>query len=136
MAQSRRNVTHNLEVLLLNLDLDIVFVDTTCTYFEPDVADELAELQDGVDDDGVARPVQAGSPAFGHSKDFRADLPQVVIAMAVTRDGVRCGAGRLRATPPTPRSSAPSRTTWTVGTCTAWCGSPTVGSPPRRTGRT
>jgi len=30
--------------------------------------------------------------AFGHSKDFRTDLPQVVIAMAVTRDGVpvRC----------------------------------------------
>ncbi|MEJ7833305.1 MAG: hypothetical protein WKF79_10340, partial [Nocardioides sp.] len=33
-----------------------------------------------------------GKRAFGHSKDFRTDLPQVVIAMAVTRDGVpvRC----------------------------------------------
>ena len=37
-------------------------------------------------------PTEAGTRAFGHSKDHRADLPQVVIAMAVTRDGVpvRC----------------------------------------------
>ena len=77
---------------LLNLDLDIVFVDTTSTYFELDVPDELAQLQDTVEDDEVGRPVEAGKRSFGHSKDFRADLPQVVIAMAVTRDGVpvRC----------------------------------------------
>ena len=77
---------------LLNLDLDIVFVDTTSTYFEVDVPDELADLQDKVDDDGVSRPVEQGKRSFGHSKDFRTDLPQVVIAMAVTRDGVpvRC----------------------------------------------
>ena len=77
---------------LLNLDLDIVFVDTTSTYWEVDGADDLADLQDRVDDDGLARPVKAGTRAFGHSKDFRTDLPQVVIAMAVTRDGVpvRC----------------------------------------------
>lgn len=37
-------------------------------------------------------PVESGRRAFGHSKDHRPDLPQVVIAMAVTRDGipVRC----------------------------------------------
>jgi len=77
---------------LLNLDLDIVFVDTTSTYFELDVPDELAALQDNVDDDGVSRPAEQGRRNFGHSKDFRTDLPQVVIAMAVTRDGVpvRC----------------------------------------------
>ena len=77
---------------LLNLDLDIVFVDTTSTYFEVDVPDELADLEDKVDDDDVTRPVEQGKRAFGHSKDFRTDLPQVVIAMAVTRDGVpvRC----------------------------------------------
>ncbi len=77
---------------LLNLDLDIVFVDTTSTYFELDVPDELAALQDKVDDDGVSHPVEQGKRAFGHSKDHRTDLPQVVIAMAVTRDGVpvRC----------------------------------------------
>jgi hypothetical protein len=77
---------------LLNLDLDIVFVDTTSTYFEVDVSDELAQLEDRVDDDGVNRPVEAATRTFGHSKDFRTDAPQVVIAMAVTRDGVpvRC----------------------------------------------
>ena len=77
---------------LLNLDLDIVFVDTTSTYWELDVADELVDLAQPVDDDGTTRPVESGTRAFGHSKDHRTDLPQVVIAMAVTRDGVpvRC----------------------------------------------
>ena len=77
---------------LLNLDLDIVFVDTTSTYWETEVADELAELAEPVDDDEFTSPTEAGTRAFGHSKDHRPDLPQVVIAMAVTRDGVpvRC----------------------------------------------
>ena len=77
---------------LLNLDLDIVFVDTTSTYWEVDTADELADLAEAVEDDGVSRPVEAATRTFGHSKDHRTDLPQVMIAMAVTRDGVpvRC----------------------------------------------
>jgi hypothetical protein len=77
---------------LLNLDLDILFVDTTSTYWEVDVADELVDLAETVDDDGISRPAEQGTRAFGHSKDHRTDLPQVVIAMAVTRDGVpvRC----------------------------------------------
>jgi len=78
---------------LLNLDLDLVFVDTTSTYWEVEVADELVDLAEPVvDDDGVSRPVEQAARAFGHSKDHRTDLPQVVIAMAVTRDGVpvRC----------------------------------------------
>jgi hypothetical protein len=78
---------------LLNLDLDLVFVDTTSTYWEVEVADDLADLAEPVvDDDGVSRPVERATRAFGHSKDHRTDLPQVVIAMAVTRDGVpvRC----------------------------------------------
>ncbi len=78
---------------LLNLDLDIVFVDTTSTYWQVDVPDELAEaLRAEGDDDEVSVPTEAGTRRFGHSKDHRADLPQVVIAMAVTRDGIpiRC----------------------------------------------
>ena len=77
---------------LLNLDLDIVFVDTTSTYWETETADELAELADDLADDETSSPAEAGTRAFGHSKDHRGDLPQVVIAMAVTRDGVpvRC----------------------------------------------
>ena len=77
---------------LLNLDLDIVFVDTTSTYWETETADDDTELADPVGDDELRSPTEAGTRAFGHSKDHRADLPQVVIAMAVTRDGVpvRC----------------------------------------------
>ena len=77
---------------LLNLDLDIVFVDTTSTYWETETVDELADLADDPTDDETTSPTEAGARAFGHSKDHRADLPQVVIAMAVTRDGVpvRC----------------------------------------------
>jgi hypothetical protein len=77
---------------LLNLDLDIVFVDTTSTYWETETADDDIELAEQVTDDELRSPTEAGTRAFGHSKDHRADLPQVVIAMAVTRDGVpvRC----------------------------------------------
>ena len=78
---------------LLNLDVDIVFVDTTSTYWEVDVPDELADLQPEPEpDDGTAKPVEHAARRFGKSKDHRDDLPQVVIAMAVTRDGipVRC----------------------------------------------
>ncbi len=77
---------------LLNLDLDIVFVDTTSTYFEVDVPDDVADLTGDVSDDQVSCPAESGARAFGHSKDFRADAPQVVIAMAVTAEGVpvRC----------------------------------------------
>ncbi|MGH3951862.1 MAG: IS1634 family transposase [Pseudonocardiaceae bacterium] len=78
---------------LLNLDVEIIFVDTTSTYWEVEVADELADLEpDPGDDDGVATAVEGGTRRFGKSKDYRDHLPQVVIAMAVTRDGipVRC----------------------------------------------
>ena len=73
---------------LLNLDLDVVFVDTTSTYW----AVEGADLADTVDDDGLSRPAEQAKRAFGHSNGFRTDLPQVVIVMAVTRDGtpIRC----------------------------------------------
>ncbi|MFC9768459.1 IS1634 family transposase [Rhodococcus jostii] len=77
---------------LLNLDLDIVFVDTTSTYFETEGPDRLPELAGSPTDDDNTGPAEFGAREFGHSKDFRTDLPQVVIAMAVTRDGipVRC----------------------------------------------
>lgn len=78
---------------LLNLDLDIVFVDTTSTYWSVDTADELVDLAEEVTgDDGTSRPTEQAVRRFGHSKDHREDCPQVVIAMAVTRDGVpvRC----------------------------------------------
>jgi transposase len=66
---------------LLNLEVDLLFFDTTSTYFERD-----EEEHDVLDEDG-----NVICPAFrvcGHSKDHRDDLPQVVIAMAVTRTGI------------------------------------------------
>jgi hypothetical protein len=61
---------------LLQLDVDLIFFDTTSTYFETPFED--GEL-DGTDD-GLRRR--------GHSKDARPDLPQVVIGMAVTTGGL------------------------------------------------
>ncbi len=123
---------------LLNLDVDIVFVDTTCTYWEVDVPDELADaLRQEPDDDQVSVPAEAGARVFGHSKDHRDDLPQVVIAMAVTRDGIPVRCWTFPGDEPaTRRSSGRSRTTWPAGTCTGWCGSPTAGSPRPPTGPT
>jgi hypothetical protein len=66
---------------LLNLEVDLLFFDTTSTYFQSDEED-----QDIVDDDGEV--VRRAFRVRGHSKDHRDDLPQVVIAMAVTRDGI------------------------------------------------
>jgi hypothetical protein len=57
---------------LLNLEVDLLFFDTTSTYFERD------EPETG---EGAFR-------VFGHSKDHRPDLPQIVIGMAVTREGI------------------------------------------------
>ena len=55
---------------LLNLEVDLIFFDTTSTYFESDE-------EDG---NGLRR--------YGHSKDKRSDLPQIVIGLAVTKEGI------------------------------------------------
>jgi transposase len=59
---------------LLNLTVDLIFFDTTNTYFE-------------IDDPG-----DSALKAFGKSKHKRDDLPQVTIGLAITREGipVRC----------------------------------------------
>jgi len=59
---------------LMNLTVDLIFFDTTNTYFE-------------MDDPGDSELL-----AFGKSKHKRDDLPQVTIGLAVTREGipVRC----------------------------------------------
>jgi hypothetical protein len=81
---------------LLNLEVDLLFFDTTSTYFELDEPDEpIARDQRGhptPNGDGDGEPQVAGFRAYGKSKDHRPDLPQVVVGMAVTRTGipVRC----------------------------------------------
>jgi hypothetical protein len=77
---------------LLNLEVDLLFFDTTSTYFqtdEPDAPvarDERGRVLDPEAGSGEA-PV-AGFRSYGKSKDHRDDLPQVVIGMAVTRSGI------------------------------------------------
>jgi transposase len=57
---------------LFNLEVDLLFFDTTSVYMECE------------EEEGIRR--------YGHSKDRRPDLPQVVIGLAVTKEGlpVRC----------------------------------------------
>jgi hypothetical protein len=95
----------------LDLEVDLLFFDTTSTYFEVEDQDEPV-LRDG---DGSPAPAggapggngdhaaadsgdegttggngqaMAGFRVFGKSKDHRDDLPQIVIGMAVTRTGI------------------------------------------------
>jgi len=70
---------------LFNLEVDLIFVDTTSTYFEIEGEDEDADVDAGDED-------AAGLRHRGYSKDSRPDLAQAVIGFAVTRGGipVRC----------------------------------------------
>jgi transposase len=54
----------------LNLEVDLLFFDTTSTYFETDAADE------------------SGFRTWGKGKDGHDELPQIIIGMAVTRSGI------------------------------------------------
>jgi Transposase DDE domain len=77
---------------LLNLEVDLLFFDTTSTYFELDCEDEaVARDKNGNLTEGGQQAAE-GKPApfraYGKSKDHRDDLPQIVIGMAVTRDGI------------------------------------------------
>ena len=61
---------------LLNLEVDVLFFDTTSTYFQRDTEEAPSEAEP---DGGLRR--------YGHFKDSRPDLPQIVIGLAVTRRG-------------------------------------------------
>jgi hypothetical protein len=76
---------------LLDLEVDLLFFDSTSTYFERDTADDPIgrdEHGEPVEDEaaGAAKPI--GFRTHGHSKDHREDLHQIVIGMAVTRRGI------------------------------------------------
>ena len=80
---------------LLNLEVDLLFFDTTSTYFETEEEDEpvfrddhgmpLASGNAGNSEDGERDP--GGFRTWGKSKDHRNDLPQV-------RSGLHCRAPR------------------------------------------
>ena len=76
---------------LLNLEVDLLFFDTTSTYFETEEADgDVPRDEDGrrVAPGSEEEAGQAGFRAHGKSKDSRDDLPQVIVGLAVTRDGI------------------------------------------------
>jgi hypothetical protein len=98
---------------LLNLEVDLIFFDTTSTYFETEDPDEpvwrdqhgrrvehsvehsvehgtgdTADDEESVDEPPAGAAGRAGFRSYGKSKDSRDDLPQVVVGMAVTRDGI------------------------------------------------
>src|ERR671925_48255 len=74
---------------LLNLDVELIFYDTTSLHFAID------EMDQGYgDDDLVEGSLAAGSKTYkaprkrGYSKNGRGDAPQIVVGLAVTRDGL------------------------------------------------
>jgi hypothetical protein len=81
---------------LLNLEVDLLFFDTTSTYFE--TGGGQADAPVARDEHGRASPDPTAVPTdevrdvgfrtHGKSKDHRSDLPRIVIGMAVTRTGI------------------------------------------------
>ena len=75
---------------LLDLEVDLLFFDTTSTYWESErLPDELQEDEVELDDDEERPLFEQGRRRYSkNSKDHRPDLPQVVVGMAVTRKGI------------------------------------------------
>ncbi len=77
---------------LLDLEVDLLFFDTTSTYFEldePDTPVARDERGQVLPETGEGEGEElAGFRSYGKSKDHRDDLPQIVIGMAVTRSGI------------------------------------------------
>jgi len=65
---------------LFKLDVDLVFYDATTAWFECDEADVASHQWRGL----TFEPLRQR----GHSKEGRDNDPQVVVALAVTRDGI------------------------------------------------
>ncbi|UCG94636.1 MAG: IS1634 family transposase [Candidatus Aerophobus sp.] len=65
---------YNQIVDLLSLDVSVIFFDTTSIYFEIEEEDEDAKEQNGL-------------RKFGYSKDHRSDRPQILLGLAINKDG-------------------------------------------------
>ena len=113
---------------LLNLEVDLLFFDTTSTYFETEAADEDIPRNDRgepVPPDSEDTAGEAGFRTEGNSKDSRPDLPQVIVGMAVTRDGIpvrvwswpgnTAGSGLIRQVKKDLRQWVLSKVIWAAG---------------------
>ena len=73
---------------LLNLDVEVIFYDTTSLHFEIDEEDLGAGADDVMHGSRAAGRKRYAAPRKrGHSKNGRSDAPQIVIGLAVTREG-------------------------------------------------
>jgi transposase len=72
----------------LNLDVEVLFYDTTSLHFEIDLDDEGAGAEDIVHGSAATGAKAYGAPRKrGLSKNGRGDAPQIVVGLAVTREG-------------------------------------------------
>jgi transposase len=67
---------------LMNADVDLIFYDTTSLHFEVDAEDETESKS------GRLSRSYAPMRKRGYSKNGRDDAPQIVVGLAVTRDGL------------------------------------------------
>jgi hypothetical protein len=65
---------------LMNADVDVIFYDTTSLHFEIDEEDAVKLQRKGREHEPLRKR--------GHSKNGRGDAPQIVVGLAVTRDGL------------------------------------------------
>jgi len=65
---------------LMNADVDLIFYDTTSLHFEVDEEDQVELTKQGRTYDPLRKR--------GYSKNGREDAPQIVVGLAVTRDGL------------------------------------------------
>jgi len=125
---------------MLGLKIDLLFFDTTSTYFgggrRPGRQGREGLPRPGRHRGCRGRGREAGFRAWGKSKDHRDGLLQVVIGIAVTRVGVLV---RVWYWPGHTADSALIRQVkddMRDGPCRRSSGSPTAGSPRRRTAAT
>lgn len=73
---------------LLNLDVEVIFYDTTSLHFEVDEEDHGVGAEDEVKGSKAAGGKRYAAPRKrGKAKNGRDDVPQIVVGLAVTRDG-------------------------------------------------
>lgn len=74
---------------LLNADVELIFYDTTSLHFEIDEEDAGTGEANTVRGSVAAGAKRYGAPRQrGHSKNGRSDAPQIVVGLAVTREGL------------------------------------------------
>jgi hypothetical protein len=72
---------------LLNLDVDLLFYDTTSLHFESDDEDEGDGEGKVLGSQAAGRKRYPAPRKRGYSKNGRSDVPQIVVGLAVTREG-------------------------------------------------